>query len=379
MARTRTRIAPGIYQDQYGYAIIWPVQGKPKEKRFPLDTPIKVLKDRRARRVELARQQKQLSRGGSLVRDVARFLKLRRGRPSFKSERAHLRAWVQAFPKAHRWAIDRDACAEAVAHWRQAGYSAKTIRHRVRLFKALYAHFDGSHAETPVDDLELPRLPKARPIAVHADVVRGVALELLKHEALGWLRDARTRARFLVLATTGQRPVQVMRAQPLDLDFDRQTWTVRPAKGDAGAVLYLNADMVNAWRLFATAQAWGRYDTRSFARTLRRAGWPAGIRPYTLRHTIGSVLSALDVDLGDIQTHLGHASPTTTRIYVQGHAARARAASQKLQGIFSALPWNPAMDATGADRRTPQNAGLFTTRPSGKKPLPIGKGKKKSA
>jgi len=379
MKKRRTRIATGIFSDRYGYAIVWPVQGTPKEKRFPQDTPLHVLKDYRAKQVEIARQQKALNRAGSFVRDVVRFLAPRKGRPSFKSDRAHLRAWVQAFPNKSRWDLDREACADVVARWRQRGYSAKTIRHRVRIIKALYAHFDGSHAETPVDDLELPRLPKARPIAVTADVVRGVALELLKHEALGWLRDAKTRGRFLVLATTGQRPIQVIRAQPTDVDFERGVWTVRPAKGDAGTLVYLNADMLNAWRLFAAAGAWGRYDTSSFAKTLRRCGWPTWTRPYNLRHTVGLALSARDVDLGDIQQHMGHASPTTTRIYVPGLPARARAASLKLEGIFSAVPRSSAMFATDENRTSPQNTGLFTTQANAQKAGQKRVGRKKSA
>ena len=141
------------------------------------------------------------------------------------------------------------------------------------------------------------------------------------------------------------------RAQPIDVDLERRIWFVRPAKGDAGAIVYLNDDMVAAWTLFATAQAWGRYDGRSFVKTLRRCGWPKGVRPYNLRHTVGLTLSELGVDLGDIQAHMGHVSPETTRIYVPGVLARLKDASQKLDGRIPAaalaVPCPSAMSSTG--------------------------------
>jgi hypothetical protein len=90
-------------------------------------------------------------------------------------------------------------------------------------------------------------------------------------------------------------------------------------------------------------------------KTLRRNGWPKGIRPYTLRHTVGLSLSELGVDLGDIQAHMGHASPTTTRIYVPAVLQRLREASQKLDGRlvspFAVEAPLPRAPATSTGRR----------------------------
>jgi len=329
MTRRRT-IAPGVYEDAYGYAVRWRDRGRPREKRFPRDTPIDRLK---AYRAEQQRQVADLTvPTGSLVRDVARFLTTRKGRPSFKSDRAHLRPWVHRFKRLSRWHITRELVEQAIAFWRAAGYSARELRHRVRILQQLYHALDGAASRTPCDDVTLPPIPKPRPISVSDDVVRSVAEQLWKGEQVGHLRDGKTRARYLVLATTGQRPAQVMRARREDVDLARRLWFVRPAKGDGGTTLYLNDDMVRAWQVFVEAQAWGAYDSRSFAKVLRRNGWPKGIRPYTLRHSVGLGLSARQVDLGDIQSHMGHSSPATTRIYVPGLSARAQAASEKLDG-----------------------------------------------
>jgi site-specific recombinase XerD len=68
-----------------------------------------------------------------------------------------------------------------------------------------------------------------------------------------------------------------------------------------------------AWQLFVAAKAWGPFNTGSFAKRLRSAGWPEGVRPYQLRHTVGLALSEAGVDLADVSALLGHSRPLTTR------------------------------------------------------------------
>jgi integrase len=229
--------------------------------------------------------------------------------------------------------ITREGVQGAIREWQRAGYSPRTLRHRLRILSQCLATLDPGEP-SPCAGVTLPRMPKARPRSVSDTLVREVALNLRKSEIAGRLRDGKTRARYLVLATTGQRPAQLKRATPAAVDLERRIWFVDPAKGDNGAVVYLNDDMQAAWQLFAQAHAWGWYDGRSFVKTLRRNGWPAGIRPYNLRHTVGLALSELGVDLGDIQAAMGHTSPATTRIYVPGILSRLRGASRKLDGRF---------------------------------------------
>ena len=83
-------------------------------------------------------------------------------------------------------------------------------------------------------------------------------------------------------------------------------WAVRDGKGGWSPGCYLTDDAVVAWRLFIQADAWGPYETSSLARVLRAAGWPVGVRPYSLRHTLGQTLSEAGVDLADVGTALGH-------------------------------------------------------------------------
>jgi integrase len=82
-------------------------------------------------------------------------------------------------------------------------------------------------------------------VAVPHATIAAVAAQLEEHERRGWLRSAKTRARFMVLASTGKRPSELMRAQPHDVDFVRRVWTVRDGKGGWSPGIYLNDDMLH--------------------------------------------------------------------------------------------------------------------------------------
>jgi integrase len=175
-----------------------------------------------------------------------------------------------------------------------------------------------------------------------AIVVR-VAKQLEAREKKGLIRDAKTRARFMVLAACGRRPSEVMRTQRSDVDLVRRVWTVRDGKGGESPGVYLNNDMLAAWRVFVKAKAWGTFETSSFAKVLRSAGWPKAVRPYNLRHTVGISLSEAGVDLADIQAHMGHKRIATTRkFYVPVLSSRMEAASRLLEGR---LGWGAHMAA----------------------------------
>lgn len=215
----RRRIAKGVYQDQYGYSVRWRDRGRPRERRFPLDTPNEILKAFRKRQAQQA-QSSPRERDGSVVRDIVRFLRTRKGRPSFKSDRAHLRPWAIRFRHLSRWHLTREHIIAALVAWHQDGYAPRELKHRLAILAQLFRHF-APDQPTPCDRIPLPqRIEKPRPIAVSDALVCEVALQLRKAELVGRLRTMKTRARYLVLAATGQRAAQLKRAQPFDVDLE---------------------------------------------------------------------------------------------------------------------------------------------------------------
>jgi integrase len=347
----RTTVAKGIYRDAYGYQLRWRDRGVPRQKRFPLDTPLDHLKEFRKARLQRAKQQRELHGNGSFVRDAVRFLKTRRRLPSFEADRSHLRPWIHRFRRMSRWAVTPDQVRRALQEWAALGYSTRTLRHRLRMLRALYQALDPGVVDIPTAGV---KAPKGKPSPIQR---RPRQLRLQEMPGIGRLRDAKTRARFLVLATTGMRPAQLKRALALDISLDERLWIVQPAKGDKGTVIYLNDDMLRATQLFIAAKAWGWFDGRSFVKTLHRNGWPKGLRVYNVRHAVGQTLRRRGAELGDVADHLGHRSLATTRqFYVEPELARLKATSQLLDGRIAADAFEPPLAQRTGTRARKQNA-----------------------
>jgi len=161
-----------------------------------------------------------------------------------------------------------------------------------------------------------------------------VEKQLAEREREGWLPNQKTRARFRVLTTTGARPSELMRAKPQDVDLKQKVWHTRDGKGGFRPLgIPLTPEAVAAWQLFIESDAWGDFNTGSYAKALRSAGWPPDIRPYNARHSVGDALDEADVDLADIALVLSHTRVETTRKhYVRAKFRRMRQAMDKIAG-----------------------------------------------
>ena len=332
----RERIREGIYRDRYGLIAIASVRKRQKAKRFPHGTDLETIQSwRLAAKVELdeARQDQIAAVAGTLEHDAVKFLKRKEGTAYYKAARSHLKAWYPRLGPTLRSKITRDDVERQLAVWRDGKVSARTIRHRCFLLRELYHALDGPRVRTPVDHVKLPRVPTPHPIAVPAKTIQTVAKNLARAQL--WTDHAR----FLVRATTGQRPAQIMRALPGDVDFKRRIWFVRSAKGGVPVPLPLNDDMVIAWKAFTRADAWGPFDTGRSADILRAHGWPKGIRPYALRSTFAIDLLLKGVGLDDLQGLLGHGQIQTTRShYAPILVARLRQAVSSRVSSFAVKP-----------------------------------------
>jgi site-specific recombinase XerD len=328
----RRKLAVGIYEDLTGRAVI--VRGK--EERFPPFTPMAVL---RANYDHRKRKGRRRIARGTLEQDVARWEPLEKHLASWMERRAELRAWCKLYGDHQRHSLTDEDVRTAIGIWTADGISPKTIRNRLWSLKRLYRVLDGPEAETPVDHVRPPAKVRHVITPVDAETILTVYANLLEQERKGLLRDAKTRARFMVRAATGRRPKEIMRAKPEDVDLQRRIWRVRDAKGGWSEGLYLNDDMVVAWQTFAEADAWGDFNTGGHAKVLQTAGWPRHIRPYNLRHSIGIDLSERGHDLADVGGWLGHSDPRTTRsAYVPILQGRMQRLSESLSGRLKG--WN---------------------------------------
>jgi integrase len=336
MARgKRKKIASGVYEDSSGIAAIVSVHGRRKEKRYPKGTPLKELRRWQADMRSALQGLASPAHRGTLTAEVARFLKQHKHLKSWRSRRIELGHWIARYGTWSRWKIGKAQVLESRVAWLEAGKSPKTINNRVAALSSLYHALDGKRAPTPCDEVEaLPWTPPP-PRVVGPTTILTVFQNIQTHPGL---RKARYKhlARFMVTASTGRRPCEVMRTEPGDLDYERRVWRTRDAKGGyTPGGLYLNDDMLIAWQFFAAVGCWGAYRTADHARALRVCGWPAGIRPYNLRHTLGITLSEAGVDLKAVADWLGQSNTDVTRAhYVPVLGSRMQASSNVLSGRF---------------------------------------------
>lgn len=335
-AGRRRRLGVGIYRDQCGISIVARAGRHTKEVRRPLGTPLAECRRlRQELRQELAASSPPPAERGTLAADVDRYLRLAGHLADVTARRAELRAWLAAVgSRRSRYSLTRAELLTVRSTWLAAGVAPKTVNNRVTALRALWTALDGPERTTPADGLRPLPVRRAPPVAVDAGTLAAVYAALARREAAGLIRDQKTRARFRLLAETGRRPCEVMRAQPDDFDLGRGIWHVRDAKGGLtpGGV-YLTDSIRAAVVAFIQADAFGPFNTGSMARTLRAAGWPAGLRPYTLRHGIGQALADAGADHMDIAAAMGHRDPRTTRhFYVGIRESRTRAALERIAG-----------------------------------------------
>jgi integrase len=345
----QSAIATGIYPDALGFEARIVVKGRAYSKRFPPNHPLELMQawqaDERGYRLRCLlddEAQQPKAERGTLAGDVLHYLQRRKGRAGYKADRSHLNAWVLAHGKKPRHKLTRHDCEKQIAAWLAKKKAPKTIRHRVRVLKELWHALDGARVRTPLDGVKLPRIPKTLPAPVDEGIILRVA-ESLKAglttkkrcgpgRTLATVHHPEAKhayARFLIYALTGQRPSQIGRAVPSHIDRKHRIWHVTAGKGGNPTPFPLTDALDLAFQYFDQVQAWGAFDCRSFAKTLRRHGWPEKVRPYALRHTfaIGQLLAG--TDLGDLQGLLGHASPVTTRRYAPVLIARLKQAVER--------------------------------------------------
>ena len=321
----RHRVERNIYRDGSGYSAVVQVGVVQREHRFPPETPLRVIRQWVGRtRGDLADQQPK-SKRGTLEHDAERYYRRIKHLASWRERRSEIRAWIARYGKWPRAKIGRTQVLDTRQVWLKK-FKPKTVNHRVAALAHLYRELDGARAPSPCDEVEPLSVPRIPVRTVSPATIRAVYLTLIEHERDGTLRDSKTRARFMVLATSGVRASELMRAEPADVDLEHRTWRTRDGKGGIRpGGLYLHDDLLIAWKLFVAEEAWGVFETSSFARVLRHAGWPADVRPYNLRHSVGVALSESGADLADVGAWLGHRRTETTRqSYVPILAGRMR-------------------------------------------------------
>lgn len=321
------RLSAGIYQDGKRIRAVVAIAAGRKEKSYPLATSLKDIKRwRNEMKVKLETLHPSKRAGavkrGTFNADVALYLKTL-AIASWASRRSELRAWGKRFGTINRSKVTSDHIAKAIKAWTDAEVPPKTISNRLKALSAMYRALDGAECWTPLIGVQKPKLRKRKPVHVPVGTLLAVERQLRAG-------DAKTHARYMVLIATGCRPAHLKRAEPADVNLERRYWNIPAAKEGEPIELYLNDDMLAAWRAFIKAEAWGDFKSEEYAKELRAAGWPADVRPYNAKHTFGQDLADLGVSRETIADWYGHTNPETTKIYTG--TSKLRRVSEAIEG-----------------------------------------------
>lgn len=330
-----------------GYRVTVKIGGVQKERRFSTATPLRVRRAWKAAmeaklRKRMPAASDRAAKAGSLKADAPRYLGLVRHLADWVSRRSEIRAWFPYVGDRPRHAIAREDVLRIRGIWKAAHVANRSINNRVSALRDLYRKLDGDDADTPCDRVPFLKPPRTPIQRVSPETINAVLANLLTR-ALSTAQRGKgrpvchalqDRARLMVLATTGRRPCEVERTQPDDVNIEARVWGVRDAKGGWTAGIYLNEEMLIAWQAFIDAEAWGTIPPH-YARRLREAGWPIGIRPYNARHSAWIAVSEAGADLSDVQAGAGHRHISTTRDhYVPVLNSRMQKLSERMDHRF---------------------------------------------
>jgi site-specific recombinase XerD len=178
------------------------------------------------------------------------------------------------------------------------------------------------HRPWTVDYIPFPKKIKTRPVVLSRDEVQAVirAPRHFKHRII-----------VATLYTTGLRASELCRLQGTDIDSSRMVVVVHQGKGKRDRQVPLSPDLLpqlrRYWKLYGL-QSWlfpGRRISEPLTRhavhhICAQAGQTAQLKkavyPHLMRHCFATHLLEAGMDLRSIQLLLGHASLSSTSIYL---------------------------------------------------------------
>lgn len=196
----------------------------------------------------------------------------------------------------------------------RAGWSTETRRSQLAALRSFYgwAHASGRIVADP--SRLLPRIRhsqhKARPAPDRAVKVAMIA------------SDKRTRLMLTLADRQGLRRGEIALVHSGDIFEDLGGWSLRVhGKGRKDRDVPLDDDVADQLRALPAGWAFpGRLDghlSADYVGVLMARALPGELTAHTLRHKFATKAYAATHDLASVQELLGHASPETTRLYVQ--------------------------------------------------------------
>ncbi len=210
------------------------------------------------------------------------------------------------------------------------GLSGRSLARLLSAWRGFYSYLMRDHGckVNPCVGLRAPKSPKTLPHALSPD--EAVKLVEMKVESP---LDARDKAMFELLYSSGLRLAELVSLDPIDMDFADASVRVT-GKGNKTRIVPLGSHAIAALQAWLavrgeiakpeeTALFVGTRGARISPRTVElqldkwalKQGLNTGVHPHMLRHSFATHVLQSSGDLRAVQEMLGHASISTTQVY----------------------------------------------------------------
>ncbi|MBI4807576.1 MAG: tyrosine recombinase XerC [Nitrosomonadales bacterium] len=217
-----------------------------------------------------------------------------------------------------------------IAQLHSGGLGGRSLARVLSAWRGFYSYLMRDHGckSNPCVGLRAPKAPKTLPHALSPD--EAVKLVEMKVETP---LDARDKAMFELLYSSGLRLAELVSLDPIDMDFADASVRVT-GKGNKTRIVPLGSHAIaalQAWlavrdqvaRPEVTALFVGTKGARISPRTVElqldkcalKQGLNTGVHPHMLRHSFATHVLQSSGDLRAVQEMLGHASISTTQVY----------------------------------------------------------------
>lgn len=380
--KRRTKIAPGIYQDAYGYSVIARVGSDDREMsspelRFPLTEKLATMqaawhREKMKLRDALAKAGDGPVVRGTLAADVRRYLETAKLTSQRHDERKdQLEWWCESFGSKRRAELEAPDLRRALNGLERGGRDGKTpmAASTVNKYRFALSHvftvLDGQAAANPLRDV--PKYQEPDPEA--RDIPYAIIDRIIDD-----IRDrgqgpslSRTKAIVRILAYTPVTPAQLrrMRRADVQLHVGRFGEIVTPGRKKGRGTKAKRKPLVSeqgreAFRAAEAAGCWTddgafvQFSRSSLHRTFTDArdrivaalrleqpdldlARVAQMKPYDLRHSFATVASImLKGNESVVGEFLDHQDPRTTKRYTQAALSEhMRVASEAIAAAFA--------------------------------------------
>lgn len=298
--------------------------------------------------------------------DASAYLEAVTSMPSYVDRAYHIQQWTEVFRGRDKASITPLEIRTQLERWRRTLSPSSCNKRRTALM-SFYTKLNGRSGYNPVRDVE--------PYPEEAEIRSQHPYTILR--VLSFMRPSQTRARLMVILTTGWPHAQLKRLKPEHLKLDQARAYVTPrrkGKGRKGVWLPLLPSAVKAlrefekWDCYSKPDATGKMKSFShnamyvcFARALGKLNAhrvkldlpPLTIYPYMLRHTFGTWIAHRLTDERAIQELMMHSRPEQTRRYTeaatQGRLDRAMAELVRVAAT-SSVDGRISRESPGVDR-----------------------------